>query len=50
MRESFDIHTKDDVHASQVQVLDNDSNRKEHQMIQKDDSIILMDLLQAIKR
>ena len=40
----------DDVYASQVQVLDNEDNRKQHQMIQRDDLIISMDLLQAIKR
>jgi hypothetical protein len=40
----------DDVFASQVQFEDNEDNRKEHQMVWKDELIISMDLLQAIKK
>jgi hypothetical protein len=39
----------DDVFASLIQVVDNEDNRKEHQMVQIDNLIISMDLLQAIK-
>jgi hypothetical protein len=39
----------DDVFSSQVQFEDNEDNQKEHQMVEKDDLIISMDLLQAMK-
>lgn len=39
----------DDVNSNQVQVLDNEDNRKERQKVRKDDLEVSMDLQQAIK-
>jgi hypothetical protein len=39
----------DDVCASRVLMMDNAGNRKEHQMVPRDDLIISMDRSQAVK-